>query len=97
MPRDVSVKVSVVVAPTVSTTTAIRVIGVMMFTFATPVTPEVVARICAEPSPRPVTSPVVSTEATAGAVDDQVKVGLPGSGKPFPSTAAAVKVNQRVR
>ena len=90
-------KVSVLAAPAVSTTTAMRVIGVMMLTFATPMTDPDVARICATPSPSPVTRPAVSTDATAGAVDDQVKVVTPGIGWPCPSTAAAVKVKLFVR
>ena len=96
-PSEVRVKVSVVAAPTVSTTTAMRVIGVTMLTFATPVIPPAVARICAGPRPSAVTVPLASTEATAGAVDVHANDVPPVTGLPSPSTAAAVKVKVRVR
>ena len=96
-PSEVRVKVSVLKAPTVSTTTAIRVIGVITITSATPVIAPDVARICAVPSPKAVTLPPASTDATAGAVDVQVNVVTPVTGLPSPSTATAEKVKARVR
>ena len=85
-------KVSVRVAPTVSTTTAIRVMGVMTLRFAMPVIVPDVALIWAVPSPIADTWPAVSTVATAGAVVDQVNEVMPGIGLPRPSTALAVKL-----
>ena len=97
IPRAAIVNTSDAEKPAESRMTAIRVIGVSTLTLATPVTAPAVARICVAPSPSAETRPAVSTVATAGAVDDQVKDVTPAIGLPSPSTAFAVKGKLRVR
>src|SRR5450759_2391223 len=92
-PSDVIVKVSGAATTAESKVTSIRVIGVSTATFDTPTVDPLVARICVVPIDSALATPVEALiEATAGCVDDQVKVGCVAIAFPRPSTACAVKV-----
>ena len=91
LPSDGIVNTSGAGAFSESNETSIRVIGVSTVRFDTPTVEPLVARICAEPMDTALTAPVVAfTVATAGAVDDQARVGCAAIATPLPSTADAV-------
>ena len=96
-PSDVIDVVSPEGTPDESRPTTMRVIGVMIDTFDTPVMAFAVARICVVPSVSALTTPEEVTPATAGAVDVHVKVGCAVIATPRPSTAAAVNVKPAPR
>src|ERR1035437_5927604 len=92
-PSDVIVKVSGAAAPVESKVTSIRVIGVSTVTVDTPTVDPLVARICVWPLDSALAPPGEAViEATAGCVDDQVKVGCVAIAFPRPSPAGGVKV-----
>ena len=81
---------SLATKPSESRTTAMRMMGVRTVRVLTPVMAPAVARTCVLPSPTPVATPAVLTEAIALAWLLQLIVGCTPSATPSPSTACAV-------